>query len=48
MVTRSTIRANKCHSELLDQFIKRKGGINSCAALFTRCLGRDKLIAKGL
>ena len=29
----------KSHSEPLDQFIKRKGGINSCASRFTRCLG---------
>jgi hypothetical protein len=28
----------KSHSEPLDQFIKRKGGINSCASRFTRCL----------
>ena len=27
-------------SEPLDHFIKRKGGINECAARFTRCLGR--------
>ena len=30
----------KSHSEPLDQFIKRKGGINSCASRFTRCLER--------
>jgi hypothetical protein len=30
----------KDHSEPLDQFIKRKGGINRCAARFTRCVGR--------
>jgi hypothetical protein len=30
----------KSHSESLAQFIKRKGGINSCASRFTRCLGR--------
>jgi hypothetical protein len=30
----------KSHSEPLDQFIKRKGGINSCASRFTRCLGQ--------
>ena len=29
----------KCHSEPLDQFIKRKGGINACATRFARCLG---------
>jgi hypothetical protein len=26
-------------SEALGQFIQRKGGINACAALFSRCLG---------
>jgi hypothetical protein len=31
---------HKSPSEPLDQFIKRKGGINSCASRFTRCLGR--------
>jgi hypothetical protein len=30
----------KSDSEPLEQFIKRKGGINACAARFTRCLGR--------
>ena len=30
----------KSHSEPLDQLIKRKGGINSCASRFTRCLER--------
>jgi hypothetical protein len=30
----------KSNSEPLGQFIKRKGGINKCAARFTRCLGR--------
>jgi hypothetical protein len=29
----------KAHSEPLDRFIKRKGGINSCASRFTRSLG---------
>ena len=32
--------AYKSHSEPLDQFIKRKGGINKCAARFTRYIGR--------
>jgi hypothetical protein len=32
--------AHKPDSEPLDQFIMRKGGINACAARFTRCLGR--------
>jgi hypothetical protein len=32
--------AYKPDSEPLDQFIKRKGGINKCAARFSRCLGR--------
>jgi hypothetical protein len=27
-------------SEPLGQFVRRKGGINECAARFTRCLGR--------
>jgi hypothetical protein len=30
----------KSHGEPLDQFIRRKGGINECAERFTRCLGR--------
>jgi len=30
----------KLDFELLDQFIRRKGGINACAARFTRALGR--------
>jgi hypothetical protein len=30
---------NKSHSESLDAFIKRKGGINECASRFTRVLG---------
>jgi hypothetical protein len=30
----------KLLSEPLDQFIKRKGGINRCVERFTRCLGR--------
>ena len=29
----------KSHSEPLDQFIKRKGGINKCASRFARLLG---------
>jgi hypothetical protein len=32
--------AYKADSEALDQFVKRKGGINSCAGRFSRCLGR--------
>jgi hypothetical protein len=32
--------AYKPESEPLDQFIMRKGGINACAARFTRCLAR--------
>jgi hypothetical protein len=32
--------ACKPHSDPLDQFIKRKGGINECAARFARCMGR--------
>jgi hypothetical protein len=34
--------ANKLDSEPLDQFIRRKGGINECAARFARRLGRLK------
>jgi hypothetical protein len=30
----------KSPSEPLDKFMKREGGINKCAARFTRCLGR--------
>jgi hypothetical protein len=32
--------AYKPDSEPLDQFIRRKGGVNACAARFSRCLGR--------
>ena len=32
--------ANKPGSEPLDRFIRRKGGINACAARFSRRLGR--------
>jgi hypothetical protein len=31
--------AYKPDSEALDQFIRRKGGINACAGRFSRCLG---------
>jgi hypothetical protein len=31
----------KSHSEPLDAFIKRKGGINKCAGRFARCLDRS-------
>jgi hypothetical protein len=34
--------AYKLTSEPLDQFIKRKGGINECAARLARCLGRKR------
>jgi hypothetical protein len=33
----------KDHSEPLDQFIKRKGGINECASRFARFLGKGVL-----
>jgi hypothetical protein len=36
----------KPNSEALDRFVQRKGGINACAARFTRCLGRN--VAKRL
>jgi hypothetical protein len=32
--------AHKPDSEPLDKFIRRKGGINACAARFSRCLSR--------
>ena len=32
--------AYKSDAEALDEFVKRKGGINECAARFTRRLGR--------
>ena len=35
--------ANKPPSEPLDQFVKRKGGINKCAGRFVRCLKRRGL-----
>jgi hypothetical protein len=35
----------KPDDEPLDQFIKRKGGINQCADRFTRCLGRRQTFA---
>jgi hypothetical protein len=35
---------SKPASEALDQFIKRKGGINACAARFSRRLGRKRQI----
>jgi hypothetical protein len=31
----------KTDSEPLEQFVSRKGGINACAARFSRCLGQD-------
>jgi hypothetical protein len=34
--------AYKSDSEPLGHFIQRKGGINECAARFTRCIGRRK------
>jgi hypothetical protein len=33
--------AQKPVSEPLERFIRRKGGINACAARFSRCLGRN-------
>jgi hypothetical protein len=33
-------------SEPLDRFIKRKGGINGCAARFSRCMGRVRHAAE--
>ncbi len=34
--------AYKLPSEPLEQFIKRKGGINTCASRFARCLGHGR------
>jgi hypothetical protein len=31
----------KPDSEELHQFVRRRGGINACAALFSQCLGRS-------
>jgi hypothetical protein len=36
------VAAYKPDSEPLDQFIRRKGGINECAARFSRCVGRGR------
>jgi hypothetical protein len=38
--------AYKLTSEPLDQFMKRKGGINECAAKFARHIGRGCLFAR--
>jgi hypothetical protein len=35
----------KSDSEPLDQFIRRKGGINACAARYSRCLGGGRNLA---
>jgi hypothetical protein len=34
------VAAYKADSEALGKFVRRKGGINACAARFSRCLGR--------
>jgi hypothetical protein len=39
--------AHKSDSEPLDQFVKRKGGINACAARFTRRLGEVRKEVRG-
>jgi hypothetical protein len=39
--------AYKLDSEPLDQFIGRKGGINECAARFSRCVNRNGARPKG-
>jgi hypothetical protein len=36
---------HKPHSEPLAAFVQRKGGINKCASLFTRCLERGTVAA---
>jgi hypothetical protein len=38
-VSATLSRSDKPDSEALGQFIQRQGGINACAALFSRCLG---------
>jgi len=38
--------AYKPGSEPLGQFIRRKGGINECAARFSRCLGRGNRLPR--
>ena len=38
--------AYKPGSEPLDQFIRRKGGINACAARFSRCLAVKERAAR--
>jgi hypothetical protein len=38
---------HKPDSEQLDQFIRRKGGINACAARFSRRLGRKSALTRG-
>jgi hypothetical protein len=38
--------AQKLVSEPLDQFVQRKGGINECAARFTRWMGRGAVTLK--
>jgi hypothetical protein len=40
--------AYKPVSEPLDEFIRRKGGINACASRFTRCLGRGAPTGSGM
>jgi hypothetical protein len=37
----------KLDCSALDHFIRRKGGINACAARFTRCLGRNGAARSG-
>jgi hypothetical protein len=37
----------KPDSEPLDRFIRRKGGINACAARFSRCLAEPSKIGSG-
>jgi hypothetical protein len=35
----------KSHSEPLDQFVKRKGGINKCASRFAKQLGKGPVVS---
>jgi hypothetical protein len=40
--------ACKPDSEALDRFVQRKGGINACAARFSRCVGRGTEACKSV
>jgi hypothetical protein len=40
--------AYKTDSEPLDQFVRRKGGINTCAARFSRRITRGALVQRAI